>query len=118
MAEDEGRSSVRAGMAGFRSAGQAMAYERLVFRVHAVQRMFQRRITEEDVRHVLQTGEVIDRYPDDTPYPSRLVLGFCGARPIHVVAADDSQTELTIVISVYEPDPARWDVTFRRRNQS
>jgi hypothetical protein len=95
-----------------------MAHERLIFRVHAVQRMFQRQITEEDVRLVLQTGEVIEDYPEDTPYPSRLVLGFRAARPIHVVAADDSRAGQTIVISAYEPDPARWDSTFRRRKQS
>jgi len=95
-----------------------MAYEQLVFRVHAIQRMFQRRITDEDVRDVLRTGEVIESYPDDTPYPSRLVLGFRGPRPIHVVAADDLQAGQTIVISAYEPDPARWDEAFRRRKQS
>jgi hypothetical protein len=51
-------------------------HERLIFRVHALQRMFQRRITEADVREILQVGEVIESYPDDTPYPSRLILGF------------------------------------------
>jgi len=50
---------------------------RLVFRVHAIQRMFQRRISEDDdVRHILSTGEVIEAYPNDTPYPSNLILGW------------------------------------------
>ena len=40
-----------------------------------------------DVRHVLQTGEVIEEYPDDTPFPSYLILGFVGDRPFHVVVA-------------------------------
>jgi len=40
---------------------------RLVFRVHALRRMFQRRISEADVREVLATGETIEAYPADTP---------------------------------------------------
>ena len=30
---------------------------------------------EDEVRNVIQTGETIEDYPDDFPYPSRLVLG-------------------------------------------
>jgi hypothetical protein len=63
----------------------------------------------------LVNGDVIEDYPNDYPYPSRLVLGFCGARPLHVVAADNPGAPETIVITVYEPDPAQWDVTFRVR---
>lgn len=50
----------------------------IVFRTHAIQRMFQRRIDEKDVRYVLETGETIERYPDDTPYPSRLIFRWLG----------------------------------------
>ena len=48
---------------------------KLVFRVHAIGRMFERRITEEEVRATLKGGETIEDYPSDTPYPSRLMLG-------------------------------------------
>lgn len=92
-----------------------MAYDPLVFRVHAMQRMFQRRISAEDVRHVLATGEDIEEYPNDTPYPSRLVLGWCGDRPMQVVVADNPESQETIVITVYEPDPLQWEPGFRRR---
>ena len=47
--------------------------ERLMFRVHALQRMFQRGISEEDIRHVLTMGKAIQVYPEDRPYPNRLV---------------------------------------------
>ena len=49
-----------------------VVFERLVFRVHAIQRMYQRSISEEEVRIVIKTGETIEDYPDDLPYPSRL----------------------------------------------
>ena len=82
-----------------------MAYNRRVFRVHAIQRMFERRITEDDVSHVLETGEVIESYEKDTPYPSRLLLGFCGSRPLHVVVADNQENRKTIVITVINRTP-------------
>lgn len=89
--------------------------ERLIFRVHAIQRMFQRGVTVEDIRQVLATGETIENYPNDTPYPSRLVLGRPGSRPLHVVFAENKAMREIIVVTVYEPDPDRWDSDFRRR---
>ena len=90
---------------------------KLAFRVHAVQRMFQRRVTVEDVRHALDGGEDLDVYPKDQPYPSRLVLGWCGSRPLHIVAAQNVADNETIIIPVYEPDPFLWDASFRRRRR-
>jgi hypothetical protein len=88
---------------------------KLVFRVHAIRRMFERGITISDVRDVLDNGEVIEDYPTDFPYPSRLVLGWRGVRPIHVVAADNQSAGETIVVTVYEPDSQQWDPDFKRR---
>jgi len=90
---------------------------RLVFRVHAIVRMFERHITEEEVGETLENGETIERYPDDILYPSRLVLGWRAGRPIHVVAADNPEDDQIIVITVYEPDAALWEPDFRRRKQ-
>jgi hypothetical protein len=88
---------------------------KIIFRTHAIIRMFQRRVDERDVRSILETGEVIEAYPDDTPYPSRLVLGWVGNRPLHVVVADNSADNETIVITVYQPDQDKWSPNFRRR---
>jgi hypothetical protein len=93
----------------------ADALPRLVFRLHAVQRMAERRVTVDDVRAVLAQGETIEDYPNDTPYPSRLVLGWLGNRPLHVVVAQAASVGEIIVITVYEPDPLRWDAAFTRR---
>lgn len=95
-----------------------MVFSRLVFRVHAIQRMYQRVISEVEVRHVIETGETIEDYPDDSPYPSRLVLGWSGSRPIHVVVADNVDDQENIVITVYEPDPTEWEPDFKRRKKS
>ena len=65
----------------------------------------------------IAAGEVIEEYPDDAPFPSRLVLGFPGERPIHVVAADEPDSDITHVITAYQPDPEQWDESFRRRRK-
>jgi uncharacterized protein DUF4258 len=95
-----------------------VVFSRLVFRVHAIQRMYQRNISEHEVRHAIDTGETVEDYPDDTPYPSRLVLGWSGQRPIHVVVADNVDEQENVVITAYEPDPTDWEPDFKRRKTS
>ncbi|MCH8870792.1 MAG: DUF4258 domain-containing protein [Chloroflexi bacterium] len=92
-----------------------MSEQTLIFRVHAILRMFQWGISDEDVRQALAAGETIETYGDDEPYPSRLILGWTGSIPIHVVAAFNPICNITYVITVYRPDARRWDDYFRRR---
>ena len=92
-----------------------MQCERLVFSGHAVQRVFERAISVEDVREVVERGELIAAYPDDTPYPSSLLLGFVHGRPLHVVAALDQANATCYVITAYVPDPGQWADDFRAR---
>jgi len=49
--------------------------------------MFQRHITETEIREVIVRGVKIEDYPDDTPYPSCFVSGIANDRPLHVVLA-------------------------------
>jgi len=90
---------------------------KLVYRLHAVRRMLERQIGEAEVRRVIETGELIASYGDDKPYLSRLILGWSAGRPRHVLVADNAVDQETVVITVYEPDPALWDRTFRRRRR-
>lgn len=71
----------------------------------------------EDVRDVVTHGQIIERYPDATPYPSKLLLGWCGSRPLHVVVADSCDEDTTVIVTVYDPDPTRWEPGFVRRRQ-
>lgn len=87
----------------------------IIFRTHAVQRMFQRSVNETDVRTILMQGETIENYDDDKPYPSRLILGWIDERPIHVVAADNAAENQIVVVTVYEPDREKWSSDFKRR---
>ena len=94
-----------------------MSQFRLVFRVHAIQRMFQRRVSEEEVKQVVVAGETIETYPDDKPFPSRLMLGWIGSRPVHVVVADNAVAQEAIIITVYQPDAEEWETGFKRRKR-
>lgn len=94
-----------------------MSQRRLVFRVHAIQRMFQRRISEEEVTQVVVAGESIETYPDDKPFPSRLMLGWTGSRPVHVVVPENVEAQEAIIITVYQPDAEEWEAGFKRRKR-
>jgi len=80
--------------------------------------MFERSISSEDIRHIMSHGENIGDYPDDTPYPSRLILGFVRNRPLHVVAAFHAMERICYIITVYEPDREKWADDFRHRRQA
>jgi len=80
--------------------------------------MAMRRILFSEVQHVVDNGEIIETYPDDTPLPSRLMMAFCGKRPIHVVCANHpSDPGDTHIITVYEPKKEEWDESFRIRRR-
>ena len=47
---------------------------------HAVKRFRERGIKIKDVRTAVYSGEIIEQYPDDYPYPSCLILGLSSAQ--------------------------------------
>ena len=77
--------------------------------------MFERAFSPGEVREAITTGETIINYPDDKPYPSRLISANLGSRSLHVVVALDPITETCHVVTVYQPDPDLWNTDFRTR---
>ena len=65
--------------------------------MHIMTRLLQRGISLDDVTFAIETGEIIEDYPDDYPYPSCLILG-CdkSAQALHVVCGA-SETELWLI---------------------
>ena len=73
-------------------------------------------ISDQETDEAVASADVIEEYPDDTPYPSVLILGRTASdRPLHLVCAYDEGEDTAIVVTVYQPDPRRWDETYRRR---
>jgi hypothetical protein len=94
-----------------------MECDRLIFSGHAVRRMFEREIPASSVRQVVAAGEIIAEYPDDSPYPSFLMLGHLAQRVLHVVVARNASTGDCIVVTVYSPEAGLWDGEFKRRKR-
>lgn len=77
--------------------------------------MFERNIAAKKVRQALESGETIDDYSSEMPEPSRLILGFQGKRPFHIVTSENIETNEITIITVYIPDPDKWNIDFRSR---
>lgn len=81
---------------------------------HAVDQSIVRRISLREIREAIGSGEIIEEYPEDKYWPSYLIFGrTTGGRPLHVQCSHPSRPLIKIV-TLYEPDPARW-IGFRGR---
>lgn len=83
---------------------------------HTMKRIMERRISRADVKACIMSGEIIEQYPDDYPYPSCLVFG-CSVegRALHVVAGEGDGS--LWIITAYWPDPLKWDDTLKIRKE-
>lgn len=89
---------------------------RILFLPHAIRQMLRpdRMITRLDVRRVIETGEIVEDYPDDPRGHSCLLVGFGDEqRPIHVVCAPKS--DYLAIITAYLPDQSEWINNFKMR---
>ena len=83
---------------------------------HILERIFRRGISTEDVICALTSGEIIEQYPSDYPFPSCLVLGFTKAgKALHIVCGSNGE-ELWLV-TAYIPNPVEWTEDFRQRSK-
>jgi len=87
----------------------------ILFRAHAVQRMFEREISPIKVRKALEAADVIEDYSAEMPEPSRLIMGFQGKRPFHVVTSENPEVDKITVVTVYIPDANKWKKDYRSR---
>lgn len=82
---------------------------------HALQQMFRRGISVEELKNALMHGQVLKSYEDDKPYPSKLVLHIQNNIPLHVVYAENPLEKVKIVITAYRPDEDVWDTDFKTK---
>jgi uncharacterized DUF497 family protein len=87
-----------------------------IYRVHAIERMFQRDISEKQVEEVVEYGEIIESYSEDKPYPSFLVLGYSNDMALHVVYAKDDEENI-IIITAYKPSFKKWKDDLKTRKE-
>ncbi|KPQ28789.1 MAG: protein of unknown function containing DUF4258 domain [Marinobacter excellens HL-55] len=82
---------------------------------HALRRMFERGLSNEEVIYTLQAGETIAEYPEDNPYPSKLKLGWVYGKAIHVVASRNPGNGECYIITAYYPSSDIWADDFKTR---
>lgn len=86
----------------------------IVITQHSRKRMSERGVTLADIMSAIENGEIIEQYPDDFPFSSRLILGSTSdSRPLHVVASVDE--DLIYLITAYYPDMERWETDMKTR---
>ena len=85
---------------------QSAIQQEIYFREHAIAKMLQRNITEFEVVEAIQSGKIIEEYPEDKYGPTCLILGTTQTgRVLHVLT---SYTTPIWVITTYEPDLNQW----------
>jgi len=95
---------------------QLCAERKIEWTLHAAKRLLQRGISSFDVEASISNGYIIENYPDDSPYPSCLVMGKTTAkRVLHIVCAIDS--DKLWIITAYEPSSIEWEADFKTRKE-
>jgi Domain of unknown function (DUF4258) len=87
------------------------------FTRHALKRAIECNISEEEIKEMSLTIEVIEDYPDDKYSPSCLLLGFAqNSRALHIQVSR-IESDLIKIITLYEPDSSQW-IDYRRRQSN
>ena len=81
---------------------------------HCFERMQERDISINDVESCLQTGEIIEDYPDDFPHPSCLIFGYTKKNKIlHIVVGSNGDT--IFFITAYYPNTDKFEMDLKTR---
>lgn len=81
---------------------------------HALERMQERDIRREDVKHCIMGGEIIEDYPEDFPHPSCLIFGYTvNNLIIHTVVSMDNES--IGIITVYYPNIDKFESDLKTR---
>lgn len=90
---------------------------RMIWTKHVKERIRQRGITKEEVIKGILGGEIIEKYPNDYPFPSCLIWAkFADNKIIHVVVGYNGNS--IYVISVYIPDETKFKENFKVRRDN
>ena len=81
---------------------------------HCLERMQERDISIDDVESCLQTGKIIEDYPDDFPHPSCLVYGHTKENKVlHIVVG--SNGDAIFFITAYFPNTDKFEKDLKTR---
>ncbi len=84
--------------------GKCIESDRVRLTVHVRERMDQRDITTDELFRSLEDGEIVERYPDDEPFPSCLVEGETRSGRNICVVCSVSPENILVLITAYGKD--------------
>ena len=88
----------------------------ILFSGHALERIRQRGIKQKDIKSCIMSGEIIEQYPDDFPFPSCLIYGIgTDERVMHVVASDEGTASR--IITAYFPNLEKFESDLKTRRE-
>ncbi|MCK4405808.1 MAG: DUF4258 domain-containing protein [Hadesarchaea archaeon] len=88
----------------------------IIWRRHARREAEDENISESMLEDALRKEFVlVEHYPQDPYGESALVLVLVDGKPVQVVLSP--RENLCYLVTIYVPDPARWDPTFTRRKR-
>ena len=88
----------------------------IIISLHAQERLRQRGIKQKDIKNCVMTGEIIEQYPDDFPFPSCLIFGYTiNNKILHVVASDEGT--ISRIITAYFPDNDKFENDCKTRKE-
>ena len=84
---------------------------------HAALRMAERKVLEEEVTGTIARGEVIERYPNDQPFPKCLFMyQIRPGQPLDVSCAYNEERQQAHIVTIHWFDPNKW-LDWRRRRR-
>lgn len=89
--------------------------ETMVITQHSRKRFAERGIALADVCEAINTGTIIEDYPNDFPFPSCLILGKSHKMNLHICASINDG--MIYIITAYVPDPAKWGADLKTRKE-
>ncbi len=92
-----------------------LCYEgKIKWTTHILARIQERNINPSDVKHCIATGEIIEKYPTDYPFPSCLIVGLSEANLfLHTVVGIGN--DYLWLVTAYYPSIEKWENNFKVR---
>ena len=91
--------------------------DKIIISIHAQERLRQRGIKQRDIKRCIMSGEIIEQYPEDFPFPSCLIFSYTNNdKVLHVVASDEGT--VSRIITAYFPNNEKFENDLKTRKES
>lgn len=75
--------------------------------------MGQRKVSDQDMKHVVVSGDVVEQYPNSLPFPKFLFMALVRKEPLYISCAFDGT--YAHIVTVHWYDPEVWSDPWTRR---